>query len=208
MIYDGAHAFGCQCGGKSLLSYGDISTCSFHATKVFHTVEGGCIVTNDDATARVLMLYRQFGHVDDEYFSIGLNGKNSEFHAAMGLAVLKHFPEIQKQRQSQWEKYKTLLGDFLTLPAGDFTYNYSIRTLVTFRSEEVLLNCMDALKKVNVIPRRYFYPSLNQLPYLEHKSCPLSEDISNRTLAFPLFDELSHEDQSMIARVVTPFLKQ
>src|SRR5690606_35643441 len=88
VIYDGAHAFGCLYKGKQLLTYGDISTCSFHATKLFHSVEGGCIIAQDDPIAEQLMLYRQFGHVYDEYFSVGINAKNSEFHAAMGLCVL------------------------------------------------------------------------------------------------------------------------
>ena len=87
VIYDAAHAFGCSYKGNSLLNYGDISTCSFHATKLFHTVEGGCIITNDEELAHKISLFRSFGHISDEYYSIGINGKNSEFHAAMGLAI-------------------------------------------------------------------------------------------------------------------------
>src|SRR5690606_21285317 len=96
VIYDGAHAFGCNYGGKSLLSFGDISTCSFHATKLFHTVEGGCIIANDDEVANRLMLFRQFGPVYADYFSVGINAKNSEFHAAMGLCVLDDIRKIMQ----------------------------------------------------------------------------------------------------------------
>ncbi len=89
VIYDAAHAFGCSYKGKSLLNNGDISTCSFHATKLFHTVEGGCIIPNDEELAHKILLYRSFGHISDDYYSVGINGKNSEFHAAMGLAIFQ-----------------------------------------------------------------------------------------------------------------------
>ena len=110
VIYDGAHAFGCKLNGRSLLSFGDISTCSFHATKVFHTVEGGCIITDDDETARKLMLYRQFGHVGEDHFSMGINGKNSEFHAAMGLCIFPEIESIIKKRKEKSDLYDSVLN--------------------------------------------------------------------------------------------------
>ena len=109
VIYDGAHAFGCTFNGNSLLSYGDISTCSFHATKIFHTVEGGCIITDNDETARKLQLYRQFGHEYDDYISIGINAKNSELHAAMGLSIFPRMEEIITSRKLIVEKYNARL---------------------------------------------------------------------------------------------------
>ena len=105
VIYDAAHAFGCLYKGSSLLNYGDIATCSFHATKIFHTVEGGCIVAHSDDTFKKLTLYRSFGHIADDYFTVGVNGKNSEFHAAMGLAVFPHLHEIIKERKRVTDIY-------------------------------------------------------------------------------------------------------
>jgi dTDP-4-amino-4,6-dideoxygalactose transaminase len=157
VIYDGAHAFGCTYKGKSLLSYGDISTCSFHATKLFHTVEGGCIITNEDSIARQLMLYRQFGHVNDEYFSVGVNGKNSEFHAAMGLCVLPQLKNIIEVRKKISQQYDAALSENYQRPLMDdeLDYNYGYYPIL-FESESKLLQAIDALKQQNISGRRYF----------------------------------------------------
>src|ERR1019366_7479496 len=135
VIYDGAHAFGCTYKGKSLLSYGDISTCSFHATKLFHTVEGGCIIANDETLARQLMLYRQFGHIGDDYFSEGVNGKNSEFHAAMGLAVLPKVNSLIESRKKIIEKYQIAfkesgIGSPIDNLNVDLSWNFSYYPIV------------------------------------------------------------------------------
>jgi len=109
VIYDGAHAFGTLYNGKQLLSYGDLVTCSFHATKIFHTIEGGAILTNDDELARKMVLYRQFGHIGDDYFSIGINGKSSEMHAAMGLCLLPLMDRFMEKRKSIADLYDACL---------------------------------------------------------------------------------------------------
>ena len=166
VIYDGAHAFGCRYNGKSLLNYGDLTTCSFHATKLFHTVEGGAMITNDAALRQQLLLYRSFGHVGDDYFSIGINGKNSEFHAAMGLAVLPKIPTIIAERKIVFETYNTMLPNSLIKPCYDlpgFEYNYSYYPVI-FESEKLMLAAKEALMNNQVNARRYFYPSLNLLP--------------------------------------------
>jgi len=161
LIYDGAHAFGCEYNGSSLLSYGDISTCSFHATKLFHTVEGGCIIANNDEAHTQLFLYRQFGHSYDDYLSIGINGKNSEFHAAMGLAVLPYMDHIIEERQKITMLYDSFLDKLITKPVQPegLKYNYAYYPVI-FENEEQLLKVDGALKKENICPRRYFYPSL------------------------------------------------
>jgi len=105
VIYDAAHAFGTKYQAKALLSYGNVSTCSFHATKLFHTVEGGAIICNDDELADRMTLYRQFGHAGDDYFCIGINGKNSEVHAAMGLCILPSIDEIIADRKRTSGRY-------------------------------------------------------------------------------------------------------
>ena len=205
VIYDGAHAFGVIYKGKSLLSYGDITTCSFHATKLFHTVEGGCIICKDDALAQTLLLYRQFGHIGDEYFSMGINGKNSEFHAAMGLAVLPKMSEIISRRKQISCLYnKQLNFKELSKPVipSNTVYNYGYYPVI-FKNEQTVLKVLEALLQNNIAARRYFYPSLNQLPFLEVKQpCEISESISKRVLTLPLFYDLSEADTMRIADIV------
>ncbi|MDZ4792722.1 MAG: DegT/DnrJ/EryC1/StrS family aminotransferase [Bacteroidota bacterium] len=204
LIYDAAHAFGCSYKGKSLVSYGDISTCSFHATKIFHTVEGGCIITEDDEVARKLMLYRQFGHVGDDYFTIGINGKNSEFHAAMGLSVLPKVGDIISTRKRICAYYNRQLSPAIgriELPA-DLAYNYAYFP-VLFESEDSLIRVFEALKKQDILCRRYFYPSLNTLPFHTVKvACTISDDISLRILCLPLFYDISQPDLDRIISII------
>lgn len=202
VIYDAAHAFGVSYKGKSLLSYGDISTCSFHATKIFHTVEGGCVIANDDAVFKQLYLYRQFGHVYDDYFSVGINGKNSEFHAAMGLCVLPHLEEIIEARKKASEYYHSLLQNVeRPLIPGQVQYNYSYYPII-FKSETALLHAVQQLKEQGISGRRYFYPSLNELPFLQKQSCPVSEDISRRVLCLPLYVGLQMNEVAHIAQLI------
>lgn len=202
VIYDAAHAFGVSYKGKSLLSYGDISTCSFHATKIFHTVEGGCVIANDDAVFKQLYLYRQFGHVYDDYFSVGINGKNSEFHAAMGLCVLPHLEEIIEARKKASEYYHSLLQNVeRPLIPGQVQYNYSYYPII-FKSETALLQAVQQLKEQGISGRRYFYPSLNELPFLQKQSCPVSEDISRRVFCLPLYVGLQMNEVAQIAQLI------
>lgn len=205
VIYDGAHGFGVTTGGRSLLSYGDVSTCSFHATKAYHTVEGGLISAHDPELARQLRLYRSFGHVDADYLSIGINAKNSEFHAAMGLCVLDHFQEIVDSRHAVVEHYNAEL-DWSRLRRPDFSNqqqsNYAYYPVI-FGDEARLLKAMAALNAEQIFPRRYFYPSLNQLKFLgPYQPCPVSEDLSTRVLCLPLFADLPAQDVQRICTVV------
>lgn len=206
IIYDGAHAFDALYKGRQLLAYGDLSTCSFHATKLYHTVEGGCIVTDNDQLAEKLKLYRSFGHIGDEYFDIGINGKNSEFHAAMGLCNLNYLGTIKEERRKVSEAYDTLLkGLGLQQPIGlpSLEYNYAYYPVV-FPSEESLLKVKSALQAEGVNTRRYFYPSLNRMPFLQTvQVCPVAESIALRVLCLPLYYDLPLEDVERICAVVT-----
>ena len=207
VIYDGAHAFGVKHKGRSLLSYGDISTCSFHATKVFHTVEGGCIIANDDALDHQLMLMRQFGHIGDDYFSYGVNGKNSEFHAAMGLAILPEMDHIISARKTIIEIYKkgfagTAIYSPINFIDDESGWNYSYYPVI-LKDEAELLRLKEKLEAENIFTRRYFYPSLNCLSYLPGQNvCSISEDISKRVLALPLFADLDNATQQRIIELV------
>ncbi|WP_373513008.1 DegT/DnrJ/EryC1/StrS family aminotransferase [Persicitalea sp.] len=206
VIYDAAHAFGVNYQGRSLLSYGDLSTCSFHATKVFHTVEGGALISNHPELHEKIHLLRAFGHRgDEEYFFAGINGKNSEFHAAMGLCNLPHVPEIIAARKAVFEQYDAQLDwGKLTKPSIDpiIEYNYAYYPVV-FESYEMMRKVQAALLENQIAPRRYFYPSLNTLTFLpRHFPCPVSEDISSRVLSLPLYFGQPAEEIATISEII------
>jgi dTDP-4-amino-4,6-dideoxygalactose transaminase len=197
VIYDAAHAFGVRYNNESLLSYGDISTCSFHATKIFHTGEGGAVICKNDEVNRKVYLMRQFGHIWDEYLSIGINGKASELHAAMGLCVLDDMRHIIERRKWVTVFYNERLNfSKLQVPSAlpGTEYNYAYYPIV-FSDEKTLLRVNRILHNEGIFPRRYFYPSLNNLPYLPgHSGSPVSESISSRILCLPLSTYLVEEE--------------
>jgi dTDP-4-amino-4,6-dideoxygalactose transaminase len=206
VIYDGAHAFGTVWDGKSVLSYGDISTCSFHATKLFHTVEGGCVIAADDEISRTLSLYRNFGHLGEEYFCMGINAKSSELHAAMGLSNFTYINQILENRKKQWLYYYELLAntDLQMLEVDSdprLKYNFAYFPIV-FDSISKLIYTKEALERKHVFPRRYFYPALSTLPYISHQYCPIANSIAERVLCLPLYFDLEQQEQKMIADVI------
>jgi dTDP-4-amino-4,6-dideoxygalactose transaminase len=206
VIYDAAHAFGVTYKGKSLLNYGDISTCSFHSTKVFHTIEGGSVVCQNQEIFEKIKLLRSFGHILDDYFIAGVNGKNSEFHAAMGLCNINHLQEIINGRKKIFRLYdKNLNWDKLEKPtekSQELEYNFAYYPVV-FKDEKTTLEIIKALNFENIYPRRYFYPSLNQLTYLpDYQSCPVSEDISKRVLSLPLYPDLEETIVLKICEII------
>lgn len=197
VIYDAAHAFGSTYQGQSLLLNGDASTCSFHATKLFHTVEGGGLIFRDAETARLSMLQRQFGHIgEDQYYAIGINAKNSEVHAAMGLAVLPKVPGFIAERKSLFNQYRLRLANTslqLLQPESidGFSWNYAYCPVV-FSHTDDMLRCRQALQAADIFTRRYFYPALNTLDYFGHyQPCPVAEDIASRVLCLPMYNGLT-----------------
>ena len=208
VIYDGAHAFGVRTEGKSLLNYGDISAVSFHATKLFHTIEGGAVITDDDETAERLFLYRAFGHKDDEYISVGINARTSELHAAVGLCNLPRVELFIESRRELNELYrKNLLHDDITFPVipEGIKYNYSYFP-VLFNSEGTVLRIKEVLSNNGINSRRYFFPSLNTLEYLNPSFCMTSERIASRVLCLPMYHELSKDDVIRICNLITDIL--
>lgn len=204
VIYDAAHSFASFKDGASVFCYGDISTCSFHATKIFHTAEGGACFTNNDDIAQKLKNQRNFGLVDGMPEGVGTNAKMSEIHAALGLCNLKYTGSIVERR-----KQTTLLYDSHLPALGKPVYkfkevkNYAYYPVI-LKSEKQLLAVVAALNGKGIYPRRYFYPSLNTVPFLEKKqSCPVSEDISRRILCLPLSAETTKEQVLEVAATVT-----
>lgn len=207
VIYDAAHAFGVEINGKSIFEYGNISTCSLHATKLYHSTEGGLIITKDPELLKKLAYIRNFGFDGPENFAeLGLNGKNSEFHAAMGLANLKHIDSIHKKRKEITERYDEKLQNLKArrpIWHSDSENNFSYYPIV-FESEELMLKVIEHLKLHEIYTRRYFYPSLaNSLPYVKSESSlPITEDIAKRVLCLPLYVDLTLEEVDMISRLM------
>ncbi len=205
VIYDGAHCFGTQYRGRSVFAYGDICITSFHATKLFHTVEGGAVFTQSPELLRKMALLRNFGHTGTNSFEgVGINAKNSEFHAAMGLINLKHIEQIMDVRQRQWLRYREMLTDFQVGGISikkDARFNFAYYPVI-FSSEDELLKYTEVLQIHSIFARRYFYPSLNLLDYTGRQACPHSESISKRILCLPLYHDMSEEVQNLIIRVL------
>jgi dTDP-4-amino-4,6-dideoxygalactose transaminase len=206
VIYDGAHAFAVKLKGKSIFEYGDVSTCSFHATKLFHTVEGGAVVTKDPELLKRMAYLRNFGHDGPERFAeLGINGKNSEFHAAMGLVNLNYVDEIISTRKNLSAQYDKFMKTFQAVKpsiAADVSYNYAYYPVI-FNDEKLLLKVVDTLNQNWIHPRRYFFPSLEDLPYIHEKSqCPVVSSVAKRALCLPLYDTLTTEEIDMIFRIM------
>lgn len=198
LIFDAAHAFGVNYKNKSILNYGHASTLSFHATKLFHTIEGGAIITTSVDKATAFNYLRNFGHDGQEaFYGIGINGKASEFNAAMGLTNLPYVDEIIEKRKNDHQLYSTELeGTPIQRQQIDFEttqYNYAYYPIV-LSSEDKVKKVQEVMASKNIFPRRYFYPSLNKLPYVEHINMPIAEDISSRILCLPLYFEMTKEE--------------
>jgi dTDP-4-amino-4,6-dideoxygalactose transaminase len=201
VIYDAAHCFGVKYKGKSIFEYGDVSTCSFHATKLFHTGEGGAIFCKDPELFHQMYYSHNFGHNGPlDFHGLGINGKMSELNAAMGLAVLPYMGDILANRKRVVESYRKQLKDvalqLLTL-RHDTEWNYSYFPVV-FANEVWLLEAEARLKAKEIVPRRYFYPSLAGLPYVDGISCLTSETVSSRIVCLPLYQGLDDESLCLI----------
>ncbi|ULC60555.1 DegT/DnrJ/EryC1/StrS family aminotransferase [Flaviramulus sp. BrNp1-15] len=205
VIYDAAHCFGVTYKGQSIFNYGDLSTCSFHATKVFHTGEGGAMFTNSNTIHDTFFYYHNFGHKGPEAFQgLGINAKMSELQAAMGLSVLPHIDRILNERKNIIDFYNKLI-DFSKVNTiklrSNTKWNYSYYPIL-FKDQNKLLEAVAALKAVDIFPRRYFYPSLNTLNYVNSKPMPISEDFSSRILCLPLYFDLKEEDIKKIVQII------
>ena len=209
VLYDAAHCFGVNYKNESIFNFGDVSTCSFHATKVFHTAEGGAMFTNSKELFDKLFYHHNFGHKGPEEFQgIGTNAKMSEIQAAMGLSVLPYMDEVLNKRKLICNLYFKAFEkeDIKLITLRKHTnWNYCYFPLI-FKSEEQLFKVKKALEKQNIFTRRYFYPSLNTLPYIKNKAVmPISESISKRVLCLPLYPDLLDDE---VSKIISIILKQ
>jgi dTDP-4-amino-4,6-dideoxygalactose transaminase len=209
VIYDAAHCFAVNYKGKSIFEYGNVSTCSFHATKLFHTGEGGALFCNDESLMHQLYYSHNFGHNGPLAFhGLGINGKISELQAAMGLAVLPYMDHIVEERKKVVEYYDANLN-FAHLKRiklrEETQWNYSYYPVV-FENEELLLKVQKHLNENSIFPRRYFYPSLNTIEYVSRQSMPISESIASRILCLPLYVGLEETDLERICKIINQTL--
>jgi len=170
VIYDAAHAFGVKQHGQSVLQHGDLSVLSFHATKVFNTFEGGAIISPDVKTKQHIDHLKNFGFVNETtVVATGINGKMSEFNAALGLLQLKHVDHAITKRKQLDGWYRSLLGNIqgikLLPKSGDCQGNYSYFPILV---EDEFPVCRDELfqhlKNADIHARRYFYPLISEFP--------------------------------------------
>ena len=205
VIYDAAHCFGVQYKGKSIFEYGDVSTCSFHATKLFHTGEGGAIFCQDEELRKKIYYSHSFGHNGPlDFHGLGINGNISELQAAVGLSVLPHMSEILEGRKNVVDFYLNNLNfkTFTPIKIRKTTFwNFSYYPIV-FESEAIMLHVQEALNLEFIFPRRYFYPSLSSLNYVTKQSSPITDAIAKKILCVPLYPTLNLQELEMITSII------
>ncbi len=211
VIYDAAHAFGVTVNGTGIGNFGDVSIFSFHATKVFNTIEGGAVTFKDLKFKEKLEKIRNFG-IDglEDVKYIGLNAKMNEFQAAMGLCNLKHIDEQISKREKIFEAYTERLKGVkgLKLPKiqKGVQHNYAYYPVVFDGFKLTRDQVYEKLKKKNILTRKYFYPITNELSCYRDKYdsslTPVAKYISERILALPMYADLSLEDVDRICDVI------
>jgi dTDP-4-amino-4,6-dideoxygalactose transaminase len=210
VIYDAAHCFGSTYKEKSVFEYGDISTTSFHATKLFHTVEGGAVFCSDEDLHQRMWYMRNFGHDGPErYNGVGINGKNSELHAAMGLLNLNYIDQVIAKRKEQCKIYQNNLannGVHFQKHMNHASVNHAYFPVV-FEEEQLAIDVEILLNQNKIYPRRYFYPSLNNLDYVEGFA-PVSEQVAGSILCLPLYHDLTEDEQMKIIELINKKISQ
>jgi dTDP-4-amino-4,6-dideoxygalactose transaminase len=210
ILYDAAHAFGVTYKGRSVLEWGDASMVSLHATKVFHAIEGGMVVAKDPEVQKKLSWMRRFGHFGlEDFHGVAINAKMCEFHAAMGLVNLNHIEVCIRNRKNIVEQYQRVIQDHPHIhPAfvlrDNTEWNYSYFPVV-FPDKYVLSQYEQKFFDVQIVPRRYFFPSLNTLHYIQHakQQCTVSENVSERVLCLPLSPDLTDSQLAKVLNVLT-----
>lgn len=203
-IYDHAHATGSVYQGRAMATFGDIGALSFHATKVFHTVEGGAVISENGALDEKIRLLKANGIDGDRLAYAGFNAKMSELHAAMGLAVLPELPRLIAARRERFDAYAArLAGSGLQLPDPahwpDLEWNYAYAPMIC-PDEATTVRVQHRLAEARIESRRYFRPAFTRRED-GHHPCPVAEDIADRVLCLPLSPFLAMDDVDLIADI-------
>jgi len=213
VIYDAAHAFGEQYHGKGVGTFGDISCFSFHATKVFNTIEGGAACFRNPELGQRLRDLKNFGiHGPEQVNAVGANAKMNEFCAAMGLCNLRHVDEEIQKRKRVVEQYRSILGDTkglrLNTIQSDVKSNYAYFPIIIDEKEfgATRNDVFESLAKEGIGARKYFYPLTNTFDCFQGKydpvKTPIALHISKRVLTLPLYADLEEEEVNRICKCV------
>ena len=214
LLFDAAHAFGCSYKGRMIGAFGDAEILSFHATKFFHSCEGGAIVTNDDELAEQAKLMRNFGFAGhDNVVCLGTNAKMNEVSAAMGLTNLE---SLEKFLRVNYRNYKCYQRELMSIPgiqlfAHDENERHNHQYIVVEVDEKLASLSRDDLAKVlwaeNILARRYFYPGCHRMEPYRSSGCtglrlPETERVSDRVLTLPTGTSVQPEDIRLIGQIV------
>ena len=214
VLYDAAHAFGVRTEGGSLLEHGDLSVLSFHATKVFNTFEGGAIVSPDARVKRRIDHLKNFGFVDEvTVVAPGINGKMSEFNAALGLLQLKSIEEAIARRKEIDRIYrdglKNVKGISLPSLATDAVENYSYFAIMVEADFPLLRDGLyERLKQHDIHARRYFYPLISDfpmyrgLPSASRANLPVAAEAAEKVLCLPIYPDLTPSEQERVVSII------
>ena len=212
VIYDAAHAFGETYNGQGIGTFGDASMFSFHATKVFNTIEGGAVATSESLIKQKLEVIKNFGITGPEDVAeIGGNAKMNEFQAAMGICNLRHLSEEIEKRRHVVERYRHNLsgiaGITLTVPKSDVNENYAYFPVVFDGYRYTRDQVYEKLKEYDIFARKYFYPTINTYSCYKDRfdstATPVAQHIAQRVLTLPLYADLSLEDVDRICAIIT-----
>lgn len=214
VIYDAAHAFGVKVNDVSVANFGDASMFSFHATKVFNTIEGGAVCYNDDNLVQVLNDNKNFGIRNaEEVKYVGGNAKMNEFQAAMGICNLRHLDEEILKRKNVYDEYVNNLRDIsgikLNIIPSNIKSNYAYFPVVFDNYKYNRDEIFDKLSKYNIIARKYFYPitnsfeCYNDLYTADIVKTPIANDISNKVLTLPIYADLELETVKKVCEIIT-----
>ena len=214
IIYDASHAFGVSDNGQSLLNYGDLSTLSFHATKIFNTFEGWAIISHSAEMKRRVDQLKNFGFVDEvTVVESGINGKMSEINAAFGLLQLKHMPEVHSARKNIAQTYNVALENIkgIVIPRDNLsqTSNHSYFPILVDQNFPISRDQLyEKLKSNGIFSRRYFYPLISEFPMYRNfpssaaSNLPVATKITNEVLCLPIYPGLSGDSISKIIQII------
>lgn len=214
VIYDAAHAFDVKQSGNSILNHGDLSILSFHATKVFNTIEGGAIICPDAKTKKRIDYLKNFGFADEvTVMAPGINGKMNEVQAAFGMLQLQHIDSALERRRLIYQRYYAALhkvpGVRMIQPSDDTVWNYAYCPIFIEDDFPCLRDELyTKMKSVNIYARRYFYPLISSFPmYRALESAhadnlPVSSSLANSVLCLPIYADLLEEDQQRVINCI------
>jgi len=215
LIYDAAHAFGVKVNGESVLNFGDVSILSFHATKVFNTIEGGAIICRDIKTKTHIDSLKNFGFEEDTVIGPGINGKMNELQSAYGLLQLKYADDYIAKRKAVTEEYRIQLNgisgiSFLKdIPGVQNNYAYFpilVDAQLYGKSRDKLF---EELISYNIYGRRYFYPLISQfptyrgLPTSKPSNLPVAENVANQVICLPIFPKLKLDKVKLVSKIIS-----